>query len=681
MTSLPTRIVLGHLRRLLHEPTNAPSDRELLLRFAAGDEHAFATLVHRHGRMVLGVCLRVLDNRADAEDAFQAVFLALARKAEHPGSGSCIGGWLHAVARRAAVKLRTTIARRRILERRAGTRDHGTTSGQADLREVFDEEVSRLPTKCREAILRCYFHGQTREQAARQLGWSLRTLERRLEQGRQILRERLTARGTTLAVLLALAPAAVPSALADLTVRSVLGQAPTRVAELAGAILPGLTVFRGKLAFACFLLLVLAAGTALALLPRTDLPVKAASASPSQRKASPPPFEQPLPQGALARLGTTRFRHGYYLFDVAYSTNGKVLASCGMGRGLCLWDSNTGRLLHHISNEPRPFLAFALSPDGRTVAGPSGSVVKLWSVETGKELQVFTGNLEGVSALAFAPKGDVLATGGDDKTIRLWDPGTGREILTLKGHTGPVHRLAFRADGKVLGSASGDGTVRLWDPRAGTTLYVCKGHGKGVFALAFEPAGKRLISGGIEGTVRVWDSDTGKQERILASEKQSVHAIAFAPDGRSIAIGRMGVILLHDPITGKEQRRWQAAISEINGLTWSPDGKTLAMRAPSVARCAGGTSRRPRSGHQGTRGTPGASITLSSAATDTGCFQPAWMGAYWNGTSRRGNPSRSRPPCGWHPPETLLPSPPTARLWPGPAGGRRNPATILQIWI
>jgi WD40 repeat protein len=420
-----------------------------------------------------------------------------------------------------------------------------------------------------------------REQAALQLGWSLRTLERRLEQGRQILRERLPARGTTLAVLLALAPAAVPSALADLTVRSALGEAPARVAELAGIALSGIAVLRGKIVFVCLLLLGLATGTVLALLSPTPLPVRAASAPPAQRIAPPPLLEQPLPERAQARLGTTRFRHGFLINGIAWSRDGKVLASVGSGRRLCLWEAHTGRFLHHCNSGwgfPSSY-ALAISPDSRTVAAAESAIVKLWSIETGKELRQFTGHTSPVRALAFSPAGNVLASGGNDNTIRLWDADTGRERFVLEGHTGTLLALAFRDDGKVLASASEDGTVRLWDPRAGTELHVCKGHNKAVFSLAFEPKGKRLVSCGVGGTVRVWDSDSGKQERILAIEKENTRALAFSPDGRALAVGRMGAIVLYEAGTGKELRRWQAHVAVITSLAWSPDGKALASGA------------------------------------------------------------------------------------------------------
>ncbi len=605
MTSFPTRIVSGQLRQLFRESAKEPTDRELLVRFAAGDEHAFATLIHRHGRMVLGVCLRVLANRADAEDAFQAVFLALARKADRPGSSACIGGWLHAVARRAAVKLRTTIARRRIREREVGNRDRAAVSSQTDLGEALDEEVSRLPATCREAILRCYFHAQTREQAARQLGWSLRTLERRLERGRQILRERLTARGTTLAVLLAVPPATVPSALADLAVRAALGEAPLHVAELAGTVASGLAGLRGKIVFVCLLLIGLATGSVLALMPRTSPPVRTAAAPPAQRRTAPPSLEEPLPEGALARLGSTRFWHGHRVRALAYSKDGKILASAGSARALCLWEADTGRLLHCCgTTEGTSTNSVSLSADGQYVASVVGlDFLGLWSVKTGKKVRQFIGHTTIVNSVAYSPRGDLLASGGFDQTVRLWDPNTGRQLHRLEGHAESVCGLAFRSDGKVLASAGEDGVIRLWDPSAGTLLHVCKGHGKSFVKLVFEPAGKRLVSHGTDGSVRVWNSDTGKQERILIDVKKPVRGLAFAPDGKTLAVGAYDNSLrLLDFATGKELRRWSPDFFWPFCLAWSPDGKTLAYGGSFDGTVhlwdpQKGKEKTPRSGH------------------------------------------------------------------------------------
>lgn len=192
------------LRYIRHFPGVADdlTDRELLARLASDrDEAAIEALVRRHGSMVLGVCLRVLRHRDDAEDAFQATFLALIRTAGSLRPRESVGGWLHRVAYRVAQKARIAAARRRKYEDNV---THQQTADPVDeltvreAREVLDEELARLPDKFRVPLVLCYLEGLTRDEAARRLGWSESTLKSRLEQARDKLGARLSARGLTL---------------------------------------------------------------------------------------------------------------------------------------------------------------------------------------------------------------------------------------------------------------------------------------------------------------------------------------------------------------------------------------------------------------------------------------------------------------------------------------------------
>ena len=186
--------VLGELRRtaLLYDHGSL-TDGELLDLFVTrGDEEAFAALVRRHGPVVLAVCRRVVGNLHDAEDAFQATFLVLARKAPTVRPRERVGGWLCGVAHRTALKTRAAAARRRLVEQRAG-RAEGVISDPApdDLRPLVDEELRRLPGKYGTALILCLLEGRTRKEAARQLGWSEGTLSGRLARAKALLRARL----------------------------------------------------------------------------------------------------------------------------------------------------------------------------------------------------------------------------------------------------------------------------------------------------------------------------------------------------------------------------------------------------------------------------------------------------------------------------------------------------------
>jgi RNA polymerase sigma factor (sigma-70 family) len=224
--------VVRHIRHAARQVAD-PTDDQLLRAFAADhDPSAFAQILRRHGPMVLGVCRRVLQHTHDAEDAFQATFLVLAQSAGAVRNGEALGGWLHGVSYRLAMKAKRAAARRRKHEGQAragvtaGVDATGRAGGEIAWREVqaiLDEEVERLPVIYRAAFVLCCLHGLSQAEAARQLDVKEGTVSSRLNHARQRLREALARRGITLsAVLSALAVsgaarAAVPRALADTT--------------------------------------------------------------------------------------------------------------------------------------------------------------------------------------------------------------------------------------------------------------------------------------------------------------------------------------------------------------------------------------------------------------------------------------------------------------------------------
>ena len=205
---------VNQFRRLTAEPEE---DARLLERFHAHtDAAAFTELVRRHGPMVLGVCRRVLGNGPDADDAFQGAFLVLARKAGSVRNGRSVASWLFGVARFVALRARDKDARRRTHEAQAAFRPRTGTEPDTELLAAVEEELHRLPERYRAPLVACFFQSRTQEDAAKELRCSLSTLRRRLEQGQELLRRRLTDRGVApgLGALVASAGAANVSATA-----------------------------------------------------------------------------------------------------------------------------------------------------------------------------------------------------------------------------------------------------------------------------------------------------------------------------------------------------------------------------------------------------------------------------------------------------------------------------------
>jgi RNA polymerase sigma-70 factor (ECF subfamily) len=267
------RVVLCH-------DANPRTDAELLASFIAQkDEAAYEALVRRHGPMVFGVCRRIAGNHHDAEDAFQATFLVLARKASSIRPGDRVANWLHGVALRTALKAKAMTARRRDREKQVMAMPEPEAAQQdhwRDLQPVLDQELSRLPENCRLPILLCDLQGKTLKQAAHQLGWPQGTLAGRLARGRRLLARRLANRGVVLSASSLAAvvsqdssSAAVSGSLMSSTVKAAMmiaaGQAtiaveiPAKVTALAEGVQKAMLLTKLKTAATALLVLGMAA--------------------------------------------------------------------------------------------------------------------------------------------------------------------------------------------------------------------------------------------------------------------------------------------------------------------------------------------------------------------------------------------------------------------------------------
>jgi len=291
----------------------------------------------------------------------------------------------------------------------------------------------------------------------------------------------------------------------------------------------------------------------------------------------------PLPPGALARLGTVRFRIRGEVRSLALSPDGKWLAlapaSEEESESLAVCDAASGKVVFQPKGIEQEARAVAFSPDGRLLAAGYGDgKIRLWEAGTWKPSRTLEGPEQGVVSMSFTRDGR-LASCDDDGKARVWDVEQGQVIVELKLEEERASVVGFSPDDRALAVGCHEGAVLLVDANTGKVTRKLDGHDRQVTALAFSPDGKALASGGEDEMVRCWDLGTGVN--VFAGEgEDDVGAVAFTTDGRFLVSGdHNGWVRSWDPGTGQEIRRFTACMSEnsekINGLALSPDDKTV----------------------------------------------------------------------------------------------------------
>ena len=241
-----------------------------------------------------------------------------------------------------------------------------------------------------------------------------------------------------------------------------------------------------------------------------------------------------IPPGFMLRH--TLRGHEDAICRIAWSPNGRILASPSKDKSIRLWDVETGTQLRTLIGHTKIVYSVAWSPDGKMLAsGSEDRTIRLWDAQTGQPLQTLIGHTDFVYSVAWSPDGKVLASGSADQTIRLWDAQTGQPLRTLIGHTDFVYSVAWSPDGKVLASSSHDQTIRLWDTQIGQPLRTLIGHTDFVYSVAWSPDGKVLASSSHDQTIRLWDTQIGQPIQILEVQIKFVNNISFSHDGRLMA--------------------------------------------------------------------------------------------------------------------------------------------------
>jgi WD40 repeat protein/serine/threonine protein kinase len=296
--------------------------------------------------------------------------------------------------------------------------------------------------------------------------------------------------------------------------------------------------------------------------------------------------------------------HAGWVYGVAYSPDGRRLASASRDKTVKVWDAATGQELLKLQGHTDQVRSVAYSPDGRRLASASyDHTVKVWDAATGQELRTFRGHRGQVCGLAYSPDGLRLASASSDLSVRVWDATTGQELLTLKNHTGRVTGVAYSPDGRRLASASMDQTVKVWDAATGREYLTLKGHTRGVWGVAYSPDSRRLASASDDQTVKIWDAATGQELLTPKGHTLSVHGVAYSPDGRCLASTSADyTVKLWDSETSQECLTLTGHTLSVHGVAYSPDGRHLASasadRTVKIWDAATGQECRTLRGHR-----------------------------------------------------------------------------------
>ncbi len=305
-------------------------------------------------------------------------------------------------------------------------------------------------------------------------------------------------------------------------------------------------------------------------------------ATPASQGPFPP---APIPLAVGTPLYTYR-GHAALVNAVAWSPDGKRIASGSGDRTVQVWDAADGSHVYLYRRHSNTVIAVAWSPDGRRIVSGSGdNTVQVWDAVDGGNVYTYQGHGGTVEAVAWSPDGKRIASGSGDRTVQVWDATTGRNLLTYRGRAGwlwgtLVNAVAWSPDGKRIASVSDDQSAQVWDAITGKKLLTYRGRAGWLTcmrAVAWSPDGRRIASGGDDNMVQIRDANTGKSLLIYRGHTAPVKAVAWSPDGKRIASASEDMtVQIWDATTEESLYFYRDHAAPVNAVAWSPDGTRIA---------------------------------------------------------------------------------------------------------
>ncbi len=291
---------------------------------------------------------------------------------------------------------------------------------------------------------------------------------------------------------------------------------------------------------------------------------------------------------ALSSTFLTYRGHAGRVTAVAWSPDGKYIASGGDDHTIQVWNALTGARLLISQGHAGGVPAVAWSPDSTLIAsasagpsvsgGPAGNnTVQVWNATTGQSIYAYHGHSSGITDVAWSPSGSRIASSSSDYTVQVWDASTGQHALILRTHSWYEWTLAWSPDGKRLATGGPDNAIRIWDTVTGSILYTYQANVEGVTSVAWSPDGTSIASTSSDFTVQVWEVASGKILQTYRGHTSFVTGVAWSPNGKYLASSSNDkTVQLWDATTGKAISTYSQHTASVDALTWSPNSKYIA---------------------------------------------------------------------------------------------------------